>query len=358
MKKYYHYIVLLLFLQTTTAQTLFTDNFDSYTVGNLGTDFSGITPGQGGWYTKRASANSLESPNAASVITEAGRGKVLKFTNSNLNYPTHHVNAYRPNVNTLIDQRTAGNNVIMVEFDLFAGPSNNSEHYTFIFLNTNEDSLQVHKQLFRFKYNHFDGKLNIGRKHSATLHGPLWDSSNAPSVPLNTWVTFKIYLDYNNRKMYLEVPYNNTVYGGDFLKGEIATNLLEKYKPKFFGCGASISFHPMDPRPYQSVYSNIDNIKLSALKSVPPHVLSAESFLATKFNMYPNPATNIVTLTTNEEVFINQIEIYDTAGKLLTTENHNNKTEIQLNVAHLASGTYMLHLTTDKGKAVKKLVKK
>ena len=100
-----------------------------------------------------------------------------------------------------------------------------------------------------------------------------------------------------------------------------------------------------------------DNIKLTALNQMPDLKANVKNIISHKFNLYPNPATNIVTLPTNEEVFINQIEIYDTAGKLITTENYTNKAEIQLNVAHLANGTYMLHLTTDKGKAVKKLVK-
>src|SRR5690606_34174576 len=88
------------------------------------------------------------------------------------------------------------------------------------------------------------------------------------------------------------------------------------------------------------------------------HILSAESFLAQKFNLYPNPATNIVNITNGENMLVSKIEVYDITGKLITTENYNNKTEIQLNVEHLASGTYLLHLKTNEGTAVKKLVKK
>src|SRR5690606_23470878 len=97
-----------------------------------------------------------------------------------------------------------------------------------------------------------------------------------------------------------------------------------------------------------------DNIKITALNAVPPHILSAESFLAQKFNLYPNPATNVVTITNSENLLVQQIAVYDTTGKLITTENYNNKTEIQLNVEHLASGTYLLHLKTAEGTAVKK----
>ncbi|SEH59918.1 Por secretion system C-terminal sorting domain-containing protein, partial [Paenimyroides aquimaris] len=40
------------------------------------------------------------------------------------------------------------------------------------------------------------------------------------------------------------------------------------------------------------------------------------------------------------------------------TQNFNEQTEIQLHVENLASGTYLLHLQTNEGMAVKKLVKK
>ncbi len=55
---------------------------------------------------------------------------------------------------------------------------------------------------------------------------------------------------------------------------------------------------------------------------------------------------------------VQQVTVYDIAGKLITTQNFNEQAEIQLNVENLASGTYMLHLQTNEGTTVKKLVKK
>src|SRR5690606_5682127 len=86
-----------------------------------------------------------------------------------------------------------------------------------------------------------------------------------------------------------------------------------------------------------SVAHKLDNIKITALNAVPPHVLSAESFLATKFNIYPNPATNVVNITNSENLLVNKVTIYDITGKQLSTQNFNNEANIQLNVAHLAS---------------------
>src|SRR5690606_19200296 len=121
MKKYYHYIVLLLFLQTTTAQTLFTDNFDSYTIGNLGTDMTGTIHGQGGWMTKREGTNPLTTSTSIQVVAERGRGNVLQFSNADLTNRRYVYLVYQPYINALIDWRRVGTHVIALQFGLFSG---------------------------------------------------------------------------------------------------------------------------------------------------------------------------------------------------------------------------------------------
>ena len=44
-------IVILLAVIKTQGQVLYTETFDTFTLGNLGTDPTGVVPGQGGWYT-------------------------------------------------------------------------------------------------------------------------------------------------------------------------------------------------------------------------------------------------------------------------------------------------------------------
>src|SRR5690606_2898816 len=101
-----------------------------------------------------------------------------------------------------------------------------------------------------------------------------------------------------------------------------------------------------------------DNIKLSALQTLPSYILSTNEQLAAKFNLYPNPATNVVNITNSESRLVNQVAVYDVTGKLISTQSFNEQTEIQLNIENLTSGTYLLHLQTNEGAAVKKLVKK
>lgn len=86
-------------------------------------------------------------------------------------------------------------------------------------------------------------------------------------------------------------------------------------------------------------------------------ILSSDKFVLENFNIYPNPATNVVNITNSDNMFVNQVQVYDLSGKLITTQNFNNETEIQLNVETLTSGAYLLHIQTNEGIAVKKLVK-
>jgi hypothetical protein len=52
MKSKIFYLVAVIFAAYfANAQVLYTENFDNLTVGDLSTDPTGNTPGQGGWYT-------------------------------------------------------------------------------------------------------------------------------------------------------------------------------------------------------------------------------------------------------------------------------------------------------------------
>ncbi|WKW46843.1 T9SS type A sorting domain-containing protein [Myroides sp. JBRI-B21084] len=66
----------------------------------------------------------------------------------------------------------------------------------------------------------------------------------------------------------------------------------------------------------------------------------------------------MVNITNAENMQVNQITVYTLAGKQVSTQAYNNLAEIQLNVEHLARGTYLLYLQTAQGTAVKQFIKK
>lgn len=98
-----------------------------------------------------------------------------------------------------------------------------------------------------------------------------------------------------------------------------------------------------------------DNFVILAVDTVP---LSTQDFISSKFNVFPNPMNDVVTITNNENINIDQIQVFDISGKSVKTHSYTNTNKVQLNLEKLASGTYLLHINTNKGVAVKKIVKK
>ena len=80
-------------------------------------------------------------------------------------------------------------------------------------------------------------------------------------------------------------------------------------------------------------------------------------FVENQLNSF-NRLITTTNITNNENMLVQQVTVYDIVGKQLSTQTFNNQAEIQLNVESLANGTYMLHIQTNEGMAVKKLVKK
>ena len=352
--------IALLMTPIAKAQVLYTENFDNFSIGNLGTNFTGAIPGQGGWITQRLDPTILPNNNCATIIAETGKGKALKLSNGTPLLDNLKNSIYQPDINTLIDHRTVGNNVIAFEFDFFTGPKISKDVHnanSIRFQIGYNDIFHANHQLVHFDFYPVNGWLTEGCLQIGVFK-VLSSSKNTTEMrflPSDTWFTIKIYIDFNAKKVYYVMPYFTAV--ADFLKNETGTNLIEKYKPKNLNFLLFASFLSQNIN-VEEVSSRVDNIKITALQSVPPEVLTTENYLAEKFNLYPNPATNVVNITSNENMVVQQVAVYDTTGKLISTQNFSEQAKIQLNVEHLASGTYLLHLQTAQGIAVKKMVKK
>lgn len=72
--------------------------------------------------------------------------------------------------------------------------------------------------------------------------------------------------------------------------------------------------------------------------------------------LYPNPASTYCTIH-NAQFTIHQVEIYDVYGKLLQTIEATSN-EVQVNIQGLAAGIYFARITTEKGIATKRFIKK
>ncbi|WKW46822.1 T9SS type A sorting domain-containing protein [Myroides sp. JBRI-B21084] len=334
MKKHLLFIATCLIIHLASAQVLFTEDFNSYPTEHLNTDYTGATAGQGGWVVERYTGSTA----TAMVTPESGKGNVLTMATTGT-FVIQVINILQSSgvIDALWNNRTAGNNVLKLEYELYGS----GNFYSYGQLDNNTQPI--------FAYTCFVNKApkyTIGAKHSGSLNigQALVKNYTAATFPHSLWHKVEMFIDYTGLKAYFYIPTLNL-----FEAHAIDPN--KNYTPD------NIKFQANSLVPGSSVVK-YDNIKLSALQTVPAYILSAHNIVSAKFNMYPNPATNVVNITNSENMLVEKVTVYNLAGKQISTQNYNNQTEIQLNVANLASGTYMLHLQTHAGLIVKKLVKK
>ena len=86
---------------------------------------------------------------------------------------------------------------------------------------------------------------------------------------------------------------------------------------------------------------------------------SSDRFTETVFSIYPNPATEVLNITSSSTESITQTKIYDLSGKLLshlTFDKH--QAQQQIAVEHLASGIYIIELASEKHTQKTKFIKR
>src|SRR5690606_9814852 len=82
--------------------------------------------------------------------------------------------------------------------------------------------------------------------------------------------------------------------------------------------------------------------------------LSTEDFFQQHFFMYPNPVTDVLNITSVNGLNVNEIKVMDVTGKVVKVQ----KDASSVNVADLATGTYLIEIATNEGKATSKFIKK
>ena len=348
-------MVALAYTSYSTAQQLYTETFD-YALGTLNTDTSGQTPGKGGWYVLRGDLTSPASN--VRVENEPNRGRVLSIYTGGAGV-TGGFNVFKKDFDVLWDQRDAGKNVLKFEIEMFMPnyPNYPADPGTVgggVNLTTYSK-----KNLVYYGWWHSNGWIFSGYSEAKPGTNGGISISLLPTGQLfltkNQWYHLIIYVDYNTKKVYFELPDLGIVKSVDAFSKMLPPDTIDNYAPSQLRLDMDKkNFAPQAP----GSYVKYDNIKLTALQNVPSHLLSTINNEAGKFNLYPNPATNIVTITNNANKQVQQITVYDITGKLISTHTYSSETTLQLNVENLAAGAYTLHLATAEGTVVKKLIKK
>ena len=132
----------------------------------------------------------------------------------------------------------------------------------------------------------------------------------------------------------------------------IATAYAQITAPTFTAPSTGIYYFAFNDLSASTAAANtlrLDTVSFTSL-------LGTESFKRNSISIYPNPATNSITISNDANALLNSIEISDINGRVVLTKKIDT-TEVQLSVSDLASGVYIVKVTTDKGIALKKFIK-
>ena len=117
--------------------------------------------------------------------------------------------------------------------------------------------------------------------------------------------------------------------------------------------GRSVSLSADGKKVVVGAFSNSDNGNLSGQVRVYEisGMLSNNEFVSQNFKIYPNPTSDILNISLENNLVLEHVTIYNNLGQVVKTA-----TENVIDLSQLAKGLYFVEVTTNQGKATKKVV--
>jgi len=336
----------------TTAQTLVTENFNSLVAGNVSTEITGATAGQGSYFLFATNGATPTTSTDAGVtnaqIVAGGNASLgLQITGPNGDKGSRFM--WKDGFPALWTARTIGNDIIELEVDINPGAGttlsrNNIGVYIY---NAAGDRVlagvvvkAATRELFLVAYSTPAGNPVGSYTYSLAA---------APGIQLPADVFSRVGISYNKTTGQVIIKAPGLAAAGAGVVGSSAGS--DPAEIDFVGFSGNTTAIPNTAA--GSVI--MDNLLVKA--SSTDTLLSVDEMgTITQFSVYPNPANDFVTISNDSSAVISSVEITDLNGRLVSN-NELNATEGQISLADLASGVYILTITTDQGKTVKKIVK-
>src|SRR5690554_4830645 len=311
MKKYLLYLTAtFLTAHLAAAQVLYTEDFDNLTVGNVGTDITGQTPGQAGWYTLGgggSSGTTFITDADFQIVPENTKGNILTIKETPST--THDIgrNVYRSDIETIWNQRIPGNDILKLVFELYTGSVTAGKKYSYIYFTYGSQQRYIFCNfVFDVTTKTLQLPVQYLKNNTALLSNGNKLNGNLDLIfPPDTWITVELYIDYTGSKYYVSVPSLSHTVAFDFVFPMILTDPVNEEDP-VNGTPQRLYFLSNLLKNANSVIK-YDNINISATNVTP--TVSVNTFTSGKFNLYPNPVTDIVTITNSENIAIEEIKI-------------------------------------------------
>jgi len=352
---------LLLFFVLLTAPKLFaqavnSQDFNSLTIGNVGTSFTGASAGAGGLYTYASNgtapttATNAGAANFQIVANDATHGKVLQIIGTNGDKGSRYV--WLGGLPTSWGARTAGNEILEFEYEFYTGAGGGSNNLAGVSI---YDAAGT-KVLGGFSFNTNTLALSgVAYYSSATATAGNYifylgaTAGTNLILTANTWVRVGVSFNKTTGRVTWKGPGLNGYVTG-------AAAATDPDEIDFTSTSGTTTVAPIVTNTSAATML-IDNFvtRISATDTL----LQNDTFdlASTNFSVFPNPANDFVTISNADNISVKAISITDLNGRVVKQNTYSNVTNVQVNVSDLASGVYMMSISSDKGSVTKKIIK-
>lgn len=321
------------------SQIFINDTFNAFTVGNVGTDLTGVTAGQGGYYTYTAAAGANSDYQVVADIPAQGNTiQIIGSANAS------NSRFLFKDFSTAWGTRTPANNVVNVEFDLFTGAATTSKNSARVYIYNSDGSTVLGGLLLNLETKVLSGIAYYD--NAGTLNTFSFNLATGGLVlPASTWVRVGISYDTVTRDVVWKGP---GFYGGvtGAMPATGTTDPLEFDIIHAAGTGNTVSA--------TSKYDNIV-VRASAIEDL----LGASDFNTVPANLatvYPNPVSDFASINL-ADAQINAITVTDINGRIVKKATSNEVLTSKIDLSDLTAGIYLMTIDTDKGISTEKIIK-
>lgn len=326
-------IAVLALSSTAFSQVLESDNYDSYTMGNVSTATDGSVAGQGGMYLYAGATTDYQIADVGS-----GHGLALEIISGNTAANASNRYVYKDGFDTAWAGRTAGNNILVGTLELFTGFGDGASRIGSTIFSSTGGIVGVN---YNSSTNQINGLAYL--VSTATGTGGFYNitfGATAPTYADDTWI--KIGYSYNSDTGVITYDLNGTAVTLNIAGYTTPTGLLpieHDIMSSFISGNAATKTTFVDNYAVGASNTTVLGVKGGQIGS---------EFAA----IYPNPATDVLNISYSKKV--KDVEIYDMNGKKVQNKVSDNKVDIK----NLTPGVYIININTGEEVQSQKFIKK
>lgn len=322
------------------AQVIATEDFESLSIGNVGTDITGVAAGQGGWFTYNSAGGTNNNVTNYQIVDQSGNKK-FQLTGSDAATGSKYM--WQSGFATAWTNRVVGNNIVEVEVDFYSGSATTSKNTVRLVLFDNNTTatktiaglyyIPETRAFHGLAYYNNAGTLN-------TYYFKLGAANTDLILNANTWYRVGFSWNSDTGEVKWKTPSVNAYVIG------AGVGLVPDEVDFMATAGTSNTAASV------TMFDNFI-VRTSATDTL---LGINENMLASEFTIYPNPSKEYITITSNELAY-SSIQIFDLNGRLINSSEFESTNQKSIDISNLSNGIYLMKIISNKGIFTQKIIK-